>query len=159
MKIQSVRIKNFRALTDVSIPFDSVTTFIGPNGAGKSTVLRALDWFFNGKVGTLNEKDCSFGTIDKDIEVQVTFSNLTERDREALGKYAPQKLQHSLHGGCARPTVQKDSLPTRKASLILTILKLQMEQQRRRICTTLFEKHTLNSIFLLPRQGLLSKKQ
>ncbi|MBB6772997.1 AAA family ATPase, partial [Escherichia coli] len=29
-------------------------------------------------------------TIDKDIEVQVTFSNLTERDREALGKYAPQ---------------------------------------------------------------------
>lgn len=91
MKIQSVRIKNFRALTDVSIPFDSVTTFIGPNGAGKSTVLRALDWFFNGKVGMLNEKDCSFGIIDKDIEVQVTFSNLTERDREALGKYAPQE--------------------------------------------------------------------
>lgn len=77
-------------MTDISIPFDSVTTFIGPNGAGKSTVLRALDWFFNGKVGMLNEKDCSFGTIDKDIEVQVTFSNLTERDREALGKYAPQ---------------------------------------------------------------------
>ena len=91
MKIQSVRIKNFRALTDVSIPFDSVTTFIGPNGAGKSTVLRALDWFFNGKVGMLNEKDCSFGSIDKGIEVQVTFSNLTERDREALGKYAPQE--------------------------------------------------------------------
>lgn len=77
-------------MIDISIPFDSVTTFIGPNGAGKSTVLRALDWFFNGKVGMLNEKDCSFGTIDKDIEVQVTFSNLTERDREALGKYAPQ---------------------------------------------------------------------
>ena len=77
-------------MTDINIPFDSVTTFIGPNGAGKSTVLRALDWFFNGKVGMLNEKDCSFGTIDKDIEVQVTFSNLTERDREALGKYAPQ---------------------------------------------------------------------
>ncbi|GCQ37063.1 AAA family ATPase [Escherichia coli] len=90
MKIHSVRIKNFRTLTDINIPFDSVTTFISPNGAGKSTVLRALDWFFNGKVGMLNEKDCSFGTIDKDIEVQVTFSNLTERDREALGKYAPQ---------------------------------------------------------------------
>lgn len=91
MKIQSVRIKNFRALTDVTIPFDSVTTFIGPNGVGKSTALRALDWFFNGKVGTLNEKDCSLGTVDKDIEVQVTFSNLTDRDREALGKYAPQE--------------------------------------------------------------------
>lgn len=90
MKIQSVRIKNFRALKDVAIPFDSVTTFIGPNGAGKSTVLRALDWFFNGKPGSLTERDCSFGATNEDIEVQVTFNGLTEKDREALGKYAPE---------------------------------------------------------------------
>ena len=90
MKIQSVRIKNFRTLKDVTIPFDSVTTFIGPNGAGKSTVLRALDWYFNGKPGSLTEKDCSFGATDEDIEVQVTFSDLTEKNREALGKYAPE---------------------------------------------------------------------
>lgn len=90
MKIQSVLIKNFRTLKNVTIPFDSVTTFIGPNGAGKSTVLRALDWFFNGKPGSLTEKDCSFGAIDEDIEVQITFSDLTEKDREALGKYAPE---------------------------------------------------------------------
>ncbi|MGW4099103.1 ATP-dependent nuclease [Mycobacterium sp. NPDC004974] len=90
MKIQSVRIKNFRALKDVSISFDAVTTFIGPNGAGKSTVLRALDWFFNGgKTGILTGKDCSFGALDEDIEVQVTFAGLTGRDREELGKYAP----------------------------------------------------------------------
>lgn len=89
MKIQSVRINNFRTLKDVTIPFDSVTTFIGPNGAGKSTVLRALDWFFNGKPGPLTEKDCSFGTIDEDIEVQVTFNDLTAKDRTELGKYAP----------------------------------------------------------------------
>ncbi len=92
MKIQSVRIKNFRALKDVMIPFDSVTTFIGPNGAGKSTVLRALDWFFNGKPGALTEKDCSFGATDENIEVQVTFADLTVKDREALGKYAPEEV-------------------------------------------------------------------
>lgn len=89
MKIKSVQIKNFRALKDVTIPFDSVTTFIGPNGAGKSTVLRALDWFFNGKPGLLIEKDCSYGATTEKIEVQVTFADLTEKDREALGKYAP----------------------------------------------------------------------
>lgn len=89
MKIQSVRIKNFRTLKDVTIPFDSVTTFIGPNGAGKSTVLRALDWFFNGKPGSLMEKDCSFGATDEDIDVQVTFTDLADKDRDALGKYAP----------------------------------------------------------------------
>lgn len=89
MKIQSVRIRNFRTLKDVTIPFDSVTTFIGPNGAGKSSVLRALDWYFNGKPNSLTEKDCSFAAIDEDIEVQVTFADLTERDRNELGKYAP----------------------------------------------------------------------
>jgi putative ATP-dependent endonuclease of OLD family len=90
MRIQSVRIKNFRALKDVFITFDSVTTFIGPNGAGKSTVLRALDWFFNGaRYGELSEADRSLGAADEDIEVQVTFGGLTAKDREALGKYAP----------------------------------------------------------------------
>lgn len=33
MKIQSVYIKNFRALKDVTIPFDSVTTFTEPLSA------------------------------------------------------------------------------------------------------------------------------
>jgi len=89
MKIHSIHIRNFRTLKDVTIAFDNVTTFIGPNGTGKSTVLRALDWYFNGKPGVLSEKDCSFGAIEEDIEVQVTFHDLTVKDREALGKYAP----------------------------------------------------------------------
>ncbi|MHB8275951.1 MAG: AAA family ATPase, partial [Dermatophilaceae bacterium] len=71
------------------ISFDSVTTFIGPNGTGKSTVLRALDWFFNGKQGMLDESDCSFGATDEEIEVAVTFTDLSEKDRQELGKYAP----------------------------------------------------------------------
>ncbi len=89
MKIQLVQIKNFRTLKDVTIPFQSVTTFIGPNGAGKSTVLRALDWFFNGKPSALSEKDCSYGAVDEAIEVRVTFNELTDKDRAELGKYAP----------------------------------------------------------------------
>jgi predicted ATP-dependent endonuclease of OLD family len=51
MKIKSVHIKNYRALTDIHVDFDTVTTFIGPNGVGKSSILRALDWYFNGKTG------------------------------------------------------------------------------------------------------------
>ncbi len=93
MKIHSVNIKNYRSLKDIEIIFDSVTTLIGPNGTGKSTVLRALDWFFNGsKGGNLSEKDCSFGAIEENIEVRVTFSDLTEKDRNALEKYAPDDV-------------------------------------------------------------------
>ncbi|NLC40681.1 MAG: ATP-dependent endonuclease [Clostridiaceae bacterium] len=93
MKIHSVGIRNFRSLEDVNITFDSVTTFIGPNGAGKSTVLRALDWFFNGgRSSVLTDEDCSYGNTDENIEVRVTFSNLTDKDRESLGKYAPSDI-------------------------------------------------------------------
>ena len=103
MKIQSVRIQNFRTLKDVTIPFDCVTTLIGPNGSGKSTVLRALDWFFNGKPGSLTEKDCFFEATDEDIEVQVTFSDLTEKDRNELGKYAPEGVTTFTAWKCRGP--------------------------------------------------------
>lgn len=89
MKIESVHIANFRALTDVTVEFDSITSFIGPNGTGKSTVLHALDWFFNARTPVLSDVDCSFGSTADDIEVRVTFAGLTDEDREALGKYAP----------------------------------------------------------------------
>jgi putative ATP-dependent endonuclease of OLD family len=94
MRIHGVRIKNFRSLRDVTIDFDHVTTFIGPNGTGKSTVLRALDWYFNGsKAGDLNERDCWYDANNQDIEVEVTFADLTEIDRTELGKYAPAGVQ------------------------------------------------------------------
>lgn len=114
MKIQSVRIRNFRTLKDVTIPFDSVTTFIGPNGAGKSTVLRALDWFFNGKPGSLTEKDCSFGATDEDIEVQVTFADLTEKDREALASTRRKELPRSPHGSADLPMAPMCSPPMQR---------------------------------------------
>ena len=90
MRIASVSIRNFRALKNVEIEFDAVTTFIGPNGVGKSTVLHALDWFFNGKPGGLADSDFCFGSTEKDIEVRISFCDLTQADRHALGKYAPE---------------------------------------------------------------------
>ncbi len=94
MRIESIRIQNFRSLKDLEINFDSVTTLIGPNGAGKSSVLRALDWFFNGgKNGELSATDCCHGATTEKIEVQVTFGDLTEKDRLALGKYAPTGVE------------------------------------------------------------------
>ena len=46
MKIASLRIKNLRSFSDVTIPFNDYTCLVGPNGAGKSTVLCALNLFF-----------------------------------------------------------------------------------------------------------------
>ncbi|GAA4317593.1 ATP-dependent endonuclease [Actinomadura luteofluorescens] len=88
-------IRNYRCLRDVDIRFDDITTFIGPNGVGKSAVLRALDWFFNGPPGGrgLTEDDVWAGAERKQISVGVEFSDLTDTDRNALGKYAAGDVQ------------------------------------------------------------------
>ena len=46
MKIESVRIENFRSFKDETIFLDDYTCFVGPNGAGKSTIIYALNVFF-----------------------------------------------------------------------------------------------------------------
>ncbi len=86
MRIRRARIQNFRCLDDVEVNFDEVTTFIGPNGVGKSTILRALEWFFNG--GTISDEDIWTGASEPKIAVEVEFCDLTDLDREKLGKYA-----------------------------------------------------------------------
>jgi predicted ATP-dependent endonuclease of OLD family len=92
MRIETVRIQNFRCLQDVTVDFDDVTTLIGPNGSGKSTVLRALDWFFSPNPTPLDpEVDVFRGATEDNqtVMVQVTFNDLTNVDRNKLGKYAP----------------------------------------------------------------------
>ncbi len=46
MRIESVRIENFRSFEDATVPFNRYVCLVGPNGAGKSTVLTALNVFF-----------------------------------------------------------------------------------------------------------------
>lgn len=42
--LQSITVKNFKAVREATIPLDSVTILVGPNGCGKSSVLQAIHW-------------------------------------------------------------------------------------------------------------------
>jgi recombinational DNA repair ATPase RecF len=43
MHIHNIKVKNFRALEDIYVEFDSkVNVIVGPNAAGKTTVLEAV---------------------------------------------------------------------------------------------------------------------
>ena len=46
MRIEFIRIENFRSFEDAAVPFNKYACLVGPNGAGKSTVLTALHVFF-----------------------------------------------------------------------------------------------------------------
>ncbi|MET9968646.1 AAA family ATPase, partial [Streptomyces sp. NPDC006356] len=94
MKIKRVRIENFCCLHKVDVSFEEITSFIGPTGVGKSTVLRALDWFFNGeKSVALDTDDVHSAAEGGRISVEVEFDGLTDHDRDALGRYAPDDAE------------------------------------------------------------------
>ncbi len=96
MKIESVRIENFRSFKDKTINFDNYTCFIGANGCGKSTILNALNIFFR------QNKDCSTDlckleiedfhhkNVDEPIKITVTFTEPSDKAKEDLSDYVRQ---------------------------------------------------------------------
>lgn len=84
MKLEKVKIKNFRSYKDeVIIPFASLTAFVGKNDIGKSTVLEALEIFFNGEtkgaIVSCDKDDANVFSNDSIVEITCEFSDLPER--------------------------------------------------------------------------------
>lgn len=91
MRIEAVVIRNYRSLKNVTLRVDDYAAFIGANGSGKSSVLYALDWFFNAtplsEIDVHGYKEGSVLEPGATIEVAVTFTALTDKDRERLQQY------------------------------------------------------------------------
>lgn len=96
MKIESVRIENFRSFKDETIFLDDYTCFVGPNGAGKSTIIYALNVFFRQykdsqtDLSKLIKDDFHHKNIDEDIKIIVTFCDLSVKAKEDLSHYVRQ---------------------------------------------------------------------
>ncbi|MGE3522601.1 MAG: ATP-dependent endonuclease [Candidatus Dadabacteria bacterium] len=96
MKLESLRIQNFRAIDDETIHFDDYTCLIGANGCGKSTVLCALNIFFRETSGSslnlinLEKEDFHNGDTTKPIYITATFTDLTEDAKTDFADYYRQ---------------------------------------------------------------------
>lgn len=93
MKIESVRIRNFRAIKDETITFGNYTCLLGANGAGKSTILHALNIFFRESANVvtnttrLEQEDFHQSNVDEPIEITVTFVELSPAAQQDLSHY------------------------------------------------------------------------
>lgn len=96
MKIETVRIENFRGFKDETISFDNYTCFVGPNGAGKSTILAALNIFFRQykdsktDLSKLSNDDFHHKNVSQPIKITVTFSDLSDQAKNDLSDYVRQ---------------------------------------------------------------------
>lgn len=96
MKIESVRIQNFRTFKDETIFFDNYTCFVGPNGSGKSTVMNALNVFFRQyrdsktDLSKLSIDDFHHKNVDEPISITVTFKDLSDQAIQDLSDYVRQ---------------------------------------------------------------------
>ena len=84
MKIESIKIKNFRSYKEETvIRLDDLTVFVGRNDIGKSTILEALDIFFNDGNGIIkiDKADPNIQASrngDNETVISVCFSELPE---------------------------------------------------------------------------------
>ncbi|BFM15618.1 ATP-dependent endonuclease [Maricurvus nonylphenolicus] len=96
MKLESIRIQNFRTFKDETIYFDEYNCFVGPNGAGKSTVMNALNVFFRQHkdsktdLSKLSADDFHHKDTGNPISITVTFSDLSNAAKESLSDYVRQ---------------------------------------------------------------------
>jgi predicted ATPase len=96
MKIESVRIRNFRAFEDETIPLNDYACLVGPNGAGKSTVLYALNVFFRSTrdsvtdLTRLHVEDFHNKNTSEPISITVTFVDLNQDAQSDFSHYFRQ---------------------------------------------------------------------
>lgn len=96
MRIDSMRIKNFRSFSDVTLDFAPYTSLVGCNGAGKSTILCALNIFFREmesattNLSDLDAEDFHNRNTDAPIEITVTFTDLSEEAQKDFAAYYRQ---------------------------------------------------------------------
>ncbi len=86
MRLSAIHIKNFRSIVDSGpVRIEPMQGLVGENNAGKSNVLKAIDCFLSAGVGGVRPND--FNSQDSNIEIEATFSDLSDYERRNLRRY------------------------------------------------------------------------
>lgn len=86
MIIKALRVQNFRSLLDENLDCDDLTVLVGRNGTGKSSFLRALEIFYD-PAATISAEDFYAEDTGNEIELSVTFTDLSEKEKELFAPY------------------------------------------------------------------------
>lgn len=83
MKIDSLKISNWRSIKELEVQAEDLMVIIGQNNHGKSNLLSAILFFF----GEIKHQDLDFNHGSSELFIEITFSELDETDRTTFKKY------------------------------------------------------------------------
>lgn len=80
MRVEALKVKNFRSLKDVKLEIGPHTAIIGGNGVGKSSILKAFERFYSTSrsidIDEFYNRDST-----NPIEIEITFSDINEVEK------------------------------------------------------------------------------
>jgi putative ATP-dependent endonuclease of OLD family len=81
MRVQSLKIHNFRSIRDLSMVCEPMQVLLGPNNYGRSNILAALEFALSSAAKPAIEDLFRFAGEDREVWVELTFSGLSEQER------------------------------------------------------------------------------
>ncbi len=91
MKIENIKIKNFRSIKEVDIKPEDFNVFIGQNNHGKTNFFEAIEWFYSPK-GNLEDIKRKGASDDEEIEVELIFSGV----KDGINKMKNEKKKTTM---------------------------------------------------------------
>lgn len=87
MRLNYIKIQNFRSIKECELYLRDFTSLIGPNNAGKSTVLYAIAYFLNNTKPDLEDwhKQDKNQPVDEPIIIEGRFEEIQEWERNVSG--------------------------------------------------------------------------
>lgn len=83
MRLRRVHLKNFRAISELTMDVGQHTVLVGANGVGKSCVLKAIDKFFS-KSPAVSTEDFHGKNVADPIEITLTFYDFSPQEAETF---------------------------------------------------------------------------
>lgn len=95
MRLEHIRIDNFRGLSHVDMSFSQFGCLIGENNAGKSSVFQALNMFLRSGSAV----DTDFLNSARPIRIQLTFAGIGAADLQRLEESHRSRIEPVVAGG------------------------------------------------------------
>ncbi len=88
MRIQHLKIHNYRSIRDLEMECGPLVTMVGPTNNGKSNIFSAIEFFLSTSAKP-GEKDffANRDEGDNELWVEITFNELTDQEKNTFKKY------------------------------------------------------------------------